>query len=224
MKTMGRRYIDLSHTIEHGTMTYKGFPAPVVCDYLSREDSRKIYEPGTEFQIAHIEMIANTGTYLDTPFHRYADGHDLSGVELERVIDLGGVIVRVPHSERLAITRDDFAGLDVAGKAVLVHTGWSEFWGTERYFEGYPFLSEDAAQYLVDAGATLVGIDSHNIDDTSTNRRPVHSTLLGAGVLIVEHMRGLEEVPDGDFTFTAVPPKFKGVGTFPVRAFATVVE
>jgi kynurenine formamidase len=215
-----RRYIDLSHTIEDGTVTYKGFPAPIICDFRSREDSAKYYEPGTEFQIGRIDMIANTGTYLDTPFHRYADGHDLSGIELDQVIDLEGVVVRVPHLERLAVTSDDFAGLDVAGTAVLVDTGWSEFWNTEAYFDDHPFLTENAASYLIDAGAKLVGIDSHNIDDSRGNRRPVHTILLGAGVLIVEHMRGLENVPDGPFFFTAVPPKFKGVGTFPVRAFA----
>lgn len=205
-------------------MTYRGLPAPVICDYLSREESQKFYEPGTEFQIGKIEMISNTGTYMDTPFHRYADGDDLSQIGLERVIDLEGVVVRVPHGDRLAITDADFAGIDVEGKAVLVHTGWSAFWNTERYFNGHPFLTAEAAQFLVNSGARLVGIDSHNIDDSSGNRRPVHSILLGAGVLIVEHLRGLENVPESGFSFTAVPPKFKGVGTFPVRAFATVAE
>ena len=170
---MGRRYIDLSHTIEDGLVTYRGLPAPVVCDYLSREESRKFYEPGTEFQIGKIEMISNTGTYLDTPFHRYADGEDLSDIGLERLIDLDGVVVRIPHSDSLEITAEDFAGLDLAGKAVLVHTGWSEFWNTERYYNGHPFLTEDAAIFLRDGGAKLVGIDSHNIDDTRGRTRPV---------------------------------------------------
>ncbi len=219
---MSKKYIDLSHTIEDGLVTYKGLPAPVICDFLSREDSRKFYEPGTEFQIGRIEMVSNTGTYMDTPFHRYPDGEDLSQIGLERVIDLDGVVVRVPHGERLAVADEDFAGVDVKGKAVLVHTGWSEHWNTERYFSGHPYLTAGAAQFLADAGARLVGIDSHNIDDSSGNRRPVHSILLGAGVLIVEHLRGLSDVPDGGFSFTAVPPKFKGVGTFPVRAFAAV--
>ena len=217
-----KRYIDLSHTIEDGLITYKGLPAPIICDYLSREDSRKFYEPGTEFQIGKIEMVSNTGTYLDTPFHRYADGKDLSEITLEALVDLEGVIVRVPHTEKLAITEMEFTNLDVAGKAVLVETGWSEFWNTERYFEGHPFLTEDAARYLVEAGAKLVGIDSHNIDDTSGNRRPVHTTLLGAEVLIVEHLCDLNKVPDGEFLFTVLPPKFRGVGTFPVRAIAVL--
>src|SRR5215204_1300341 len=179
MSAPRRRYIDLSHTIEDGMLTYKGFPAPIICDYRSREDSSKYYEPGTEFQIGRIDMIANTGTYLDTPFHRYADGHDLSGIELDQVIGLEGVIVRIPHEERLAITDEDFVDLDIAGKAVLVDTGWSEFWNTKRYFDDHPFLTEPAARYLADAGAKLVGIDSHNIDDSSGNRRPVHTILLG---------------------------------------------
>lgn len=222
MTRQTRRYIDLSHTIEDGLVTYRGLPAPIVCDYLSREDSHKFYEAGTEFQVGKIEMVANTGTYLDTPFHRFADGDDLSAIALERLIDLEGVMVTVPHSERLAITEADFIGADVSGKAVLVNTGWSKFWNTDRYYNDHPFLTEEAAQYLVDRGAKLVGIDSHNIDDSSGNRRPVHTTLLGAGVLIVEHMCNLGAIPDGDFRFTAVPPKFKGVGTFPVRAFAAV--
>jgi len=219
---MNRRYIDLSHTIEDGLITYKGLPAPIICDYLSREDSRKFYETGTEFQIGKIEMVSNTGTYLDSPFHRYADGKDLSEISLEALVDLTSVIVRVPHAEKLAITEKEFLTVDVAGKAVLVHTGWSEFWNTELYFEGHPFLTEEAARFLVEAGAKLVGIDSHNIDDTSGNRRPVHSTLLGAEVLIVEHLCELDKVPDGDFSFTVLPPKFRGVGTFPVRAVAAV--
>ncbi len=217
---MGRRYIDLSHTIEDGLVSYKGLPAPIICDYLSREDSRERYGPGTEFQIGRIDMIANTGTYLDTPFHRYANGKDLSEIDLAQVNGLDGTIVRVPFNERLAVTAEDFAGHDISGRAVLVHTAWSEFWNTEAYFENHPFLTEEAAKFLVDAGAKLVGIDSHNIDDSRGKLRPVHTALLGAGVLIVEHLRGLENVPDRDFTFSAVPPKFKGVGTFPVRAFA----
>lgn len=217
-----RKFIDLSHTIEDGLVTYRGLPAPIVCDFLSREESRKFYEPGTEFQIGKIQMISNTGTYLDTPFHRYADGDDLSAIGLERLIDLEGVIVRMPYSERMAITESDLSAVEVAGKAVLVNTGWSKFWNTERYYNDHPFLTEDAAKYLADAGARLVGIDSHNIDDSSGNRRPVHTTLLGAGVLIVEHMCNLNSIPNGAFRFTAVPPKFRGVGTFPVRAFAAV--
>ena len=212
--------IDLSHTVEDGMITYKGLPAPLICDYLSREASRKLYAPGTEFHIGKIEMVANTGTYLDSPFHRYADGKDLAQLDLAAVANLEGVLVHAVQRNGRAIPKEQFSGLDVRGKAVLVHTGWAAHWRTDQYFESHPFLTADAAQYLADAGAKLVGIDSHNIDDTSTGERPVHSTLLGREILIVEHLCNLEQIPAGQFRFYAVPVKVKGFGTFPVRAFA----
>ena len=215
-----RRLIDLSHAIEAGMVTYKGLPAPLVCDHLSREASRAHYEPGTEFQIGRIEMVGNTGTYLDSPFHRYADGEDLSEVGLERVAGLPGLVIRAEGLQ--AVDRDRFEGRDLRGRAVLVHTGWARHWRTDAYFEDHSFLTEAAAAFLVEAGAALVGIDSHNIDDTRTRSRPVHTRLLGAGTPICEHMRGLELLPDAGFRFTAAPPKVKAFGTFPVRAFAEV--
>lgn len=214
------RLIDLSHVIEDGMVTYKGLPAPHVCDFLSREASRANYPPGTEFQIGQITLVGNTGTYLDTPFHRYADGQDLADVGLERLVDLPGIVVRA--STDGAVDADAFEGLDVQGKAVLVQTGWSRHWRTPAYYENHPFLTEAAAIRLAEGGARLVGIDSHNIDDTAGRTRPVHSRLLGAGVLIVEHMRGLELLPDGPYRFFAAPPRIKGFGTFPVRAFGQV--
>lgn len=214
------KYIDLSHTIEDGLVTYKGLPAPVICDYLSREESRKIYAPGTEFQIAKIEMISNTGTYLDCPFHRYAHGKDLSQVRLEAFTDLEGIVIRADYRKSLAVATAFFEGRDLEGKAVLVHTGWDAFWNTSQYFENHPFLTAEAAQFLKEAGVKLVGIDSMNIDNTQIGSRPVHSTLLAAEILIVEHLCNLDQLPDEGFTFSAVPPKFKGVGTFPVRAMA----
>jgi len=218
-----RKHIDLSHTIFDGLVTYKGLPAPVICDSLSREDSRKNYADGAEFKIGRIELVSNTGTYIDCPFHRYADGKDLSEIAIDRFVDLPAVVVRVPYRARIEIGADDFRGIDVSGKAVLVHTGWSAHWNTPAYFENHSFLNKEAAVFLRDAGAVLVGIDSHNIDDTRTkNSRPVHTTLLGAQILIAEHLRGLEQLPSSELLFSAVPPKLKGVGTFPVRAFATV--
>jgi arylformamidase len=214
------RFIDLSHTIESGMVTYKGLPAPLICDHLSREQSRSIYAPGTEFQIGRIEMVSNTGTYLDTPFHRFADGIDLSGLALESIADLPGVIVRIGASDNRAIDRAHFGAVEVRGRAVLVNTGWDRHWRTDRYFEGFPFLTEQAAIHLRDAGAVLVGIDSHNIDDTTGGTRPVHTTLLRAGIPIVEHMTNLGALPLRGFRFTAVPPKVSGMGTFPVRAHA----
>lgn len=213
-------YIDLSHVIYDGLITYKGLPAPIICDFLSREDSRSRYAPGTEFQIGKIEMVTNTGTYVDCPFHRYEDGKDLSEVELERFADLEGIVIRADHKNGLAITADTFKGKEIRNRAVLVHTGWDEYWATDKYYENHPFLTEDAAVYLKQSGVKLVGIDSHNIDDTRGNTRPVHSTLLREEILIAEHLCNLKNVPDEGFKFSAVPPKFKGAGTFPVRAFA----
>ena len=215
------RLVDLSHTVEHGMVTYKGLPAPLICDYLSREASRAIYAPGTEFQIGRIEMVANTGTYVDSPFHRYERGKDLADLPLESLAHLEAVTVRV--RER-AIRASAFAGLDVRGKAVLVETGWDRHWRTDAYFEGHPFLTRDAAERLAAEGAALVGIDSYNIDDTENFSRPVHSILLGAEIPICEHMRGLAKIPDQGYRFYAVPVKVRGFGTFPVRAFAMVED
>ena len=215
------RFIDLSHTIEHGLITYKGLPAPIICDFLSREQSRSVYGPGTKFQIGKIEMVANTGTYLDSPFHRYENGKDLSELELSSLANLGGIVLRAKSEGQRAVDISTFGNMDVKGKAVLIHTGWSQHWRTDKYFDGtHPFLTRDAAQFLVDAGAALVGIDSYNIDDTADLARPAHSILLGAGIPIVEHMCKLADLPDEGFRFFAVPVKVKGMGTFPVRAFA----
>lgn len=212
--------IDLSHMIEEGMVTFKGLPAPVICDFWEREASRAHYDDGSSFQIGRIDMVANTGTYLDSPFHRFAEGKDLAGLDLSQLAELEGVIVRQPFAQGLAVDVEAFAGLAVKGKAVLVHTGWDQFWRTEPYFENHPFLTEAAARHLVAEGAALVGIDSYNIDDTRTRSRPIHTLLLGADIPIVEHMTNLGAVPDEAFRFCAVPPKIKGFGTFPVRAFA----
>jgi kynurenine formamidase len=214
--------IDLSHTVEGGMVTYKGLPAPVICDFLSREASRRLYAPGTEFQIGKIEMVANTGTYLDSPFRRFAGGTDLSALPLETLADLDAVVVRWDAGRGRAIGPQAFGGRALRGKAVLVHTGWSAHWRTDRYFEGHPYLTGDAAESLRAAGATLLGIDSYNIDDTGDPARPVHTTLLGAGVPIVEHLTGLDLLPEEGARFFAVPVKVKGMGTFPVRAFGLV--
>jgi arylformamidase len=212
--------IDLSHTIEHGLVTYKGLPAPIVCDYLSRENSRKFYEEGTEFQIGKIEMVANTGTYIDSPFHRFQHGKDLSEIGLEYFTDLEATVIRVPYAESLAVTKEHVQNYEIRNRAILVHTGWDSFWNTGKYYENHPYLTKDAAEYLRDCNVKLVGIDSHNIDDTRGNSRPVHTVLLEAEILIVEHLCNLYLLPDDGFTFSAIPPKFKGVGTFPVRAMA----
>ncbi|MDB6088499.1 MAG: cyclase [Gammaproteobacteria bacterium] len=214
--------IDLSHEIESGLITYKGLPAPLVCDHLSRVQSRAVYATGTEFQIGRIEMVGNTGTYLDTPYHRYAEGYDLAGLPLERVSGVPGVVVRVSGTRERAIDWQTFAATPVRRCAVLIHTGWDRHWRTDRYFEGHPFLTQQAAQYLRDEGAMLVGIDSLNIDDTSNGTRPVHSVLLAAGIPIVEHLTNLAVLPTEGFRFFAIPPKIAAMGTFPVRAHAVL--
>jgi arylformamidase len=216
------RLVDLSHVIEDGMTTHKGLPGPHICDYWTREASAANYDDGATFQIGRIEMVANTGTYVDSPFHRYADGRDLSELPLESLANLDGLVVRRPFEEGLAIDAEAFAGLNLRGKAVLVHTGWSRHWRTQTYLSGHPFLTEAAARALVDGGAVFVGIDSHNIDDTGQSRRPVHSLLLAADIPIGEHLTGFEQLPDQGFRFSAVPPKVKGMGTFPVRAFAVL--
>ncbi|HWV34208.1 MAG TPA: cyclase family protein [Thermomicrobiales bacterium] len=214
-------FIDLSHTVEAGMITYKGLPAPVICDYLSREASREIYAPGTEFQIGRIELVGNTGTYLDSPFHRYADGEDLSEIGLERLADLPVTVVHTSGTTRIG---PEFfpAASEIRGHAVLVHTGWSRHWRTDAYFEHYPYLTADAARHLVDSGVALVGIDSYNVDADDDLSRPVHTQVLGAGIPIIEHMTNLEAVPDRGARLYAAPVRFKGVGTFPVRVFVQI--
>jgi arylformamidase len=213
-------FVDLSHTVEHGMVTYEGLPGPLICDFLSREASRKIYTEGTEFHIGKIEMVANTGTYIDSPFHRYANGFDLSELPLTSLADLEPSVVRVADRVARPIDAFDFRGKDLKNRAVLIHTNWSRHWRRDQYFRAHPFLTADAADYLAAGGAKLVGIDSYNIDDTEDMTRPVHSTLLGSGIPIVEHMTGLDHLPNGGFRFFAVPVKVKAFGTFPVRAFA----
>ena len=217
------QFVNLSHTIEDGLVTYKGLPAPIVCDFLSREASRAHYAEGTEFHIGKIEMVANTGTYLDSPFHRFAGGMDISELPLRSLASLDGVPVRVPVGNGRAIGREVFGGIELSGKAVWVHTAWDRHWRTDRYFDGHPFLTAAAANWLAEEGAALVGIDSLNIDDTADGRRPIHTALLGAGIPIVEHMTNLGRLPESGFRFTAVPAKIRGLGSFPVRAYAELM-
>lgn len=218
------RFVDVSHSIEHGMTTYPGLPSPIICDYLSREASRSGYAGGVEFQIGKIEMVANTGTYLDAPFHRYAGGKDISQLALQSLADLEGIVIRADPGGSRGITPGELRGRDVSGKAVLLQTGWDRHWGSDRYLSGHPFLTWEAAQYLLGEGAALVGIDSLNIDAIEDLRRPVHSTLLGAEVPIVEHMCNLAALPEQGFRFFAVPAKVVGFGSWPVRAFGHVLS
>ena len=222
---MSRDYqlIDVSHTIEHGMMTYKGIPGPTISDHLTREDSKKHYAPGTEFYIGKIEMVANTGTYVDSPFHRYPDGSDLSGLDLYSLANLDAIVIRRRVKDRRELDPSLLEGLEIEGKAILFHTDWDLNWRTEHYFNGqHPFVTAATAKYLADSRPALVGIDSYNIDSTNDGTRPTHSILLEHGIPIVEHLCGLRELPDNGFKFFAVPVKVRGFGTFPVRAFALV--
>ena len=217
------RFIDLSHVIEDGMITYAGLPGPVISDYMNREVSKSHYAGGTTFQIGKLDMVANTGTYIDAPFHRYAEGIDLSGLDMASIANLEGIVFRMGPETR-TIDVDLFEGTAINGKAVLIHTGWDQHWRTDAYFENHPFLTRDAAEFMKSAGAALVGIDSLNIDDTADGSRPAHSILLQAEIPIVEHMCHLEQLPDQGFRFFAVPAPVKGMGSFPVRAFAIVTD
>ncbi|MFB9209642.1 cyclase family protein [Nonomuraea spiralis] len=211
--------VELSHRITDGMITYPGVPGPVLGTHLSREDSREVYAPGTEFEIGTITMAANTGTYLDTPHHRYADGPDLSQVPVSRLADLPGL--RVPASGGREVVLD--TTLDVRGRAVLIHTGWDRHFGTGAYLRDHPYLAAESAEWLAEQGAALVGIDSLNIDDTPPHgERPAHTILLRAGIPLVEHLTGLSALPSEGFRFHAAPPMIAGMGTFPVRAYAVV--
>lgn len=220
-----RRIVDLSHVITAGMVTYPGLPGPEITDHLTREASRRHYAQGTEFHIGRVSLVGNTGTYVDTPHHRLADGADLAGAPLDRLADLDGLVVRVP-ADVAAIDRLLLAPYRVAGRAVLLHTGWDAHFGSERYgADDHPHLTEDGAAWLAEQGAALVGIDSVNIDRTgaaSGGDRPAHTTLLAAGIPIVEHLRGLDALPPEGFRFTAAPPMITGLGSFPVRAHAVV--
>lgn len=217
-----KRIVDLGHVIEHDMITYKGLPGPQICDFWTREDSAANYDDGSSFQIGRIDMVANTGTYLDSPFHRYSDGADLADLPLTLLANLPGIVVRRPFDNGLATDAVHLEGLDVQGKAVLVHTGWDRHWRTDRYGTDHSFVTAQAAEWLVEHGAALVGIDSNNIDDTRRRARPVHSKLLGADIPICEHMTNLGTLPDEGFRFSAVPPKVRGMGTFPVRPYAVL--
>jgi len=215
------RLVDLSHPIEHGMVTYPGLPGPVISDFLGREASRGHYAGGTTFHIARVRMVGNTGTYLDAPFHRYADGPDVAALALDRLADLEGAVVDAAGEGR-GIDADRFVGRDLAGKAVLVRTGWDAHWRTPRYGEGHPFLTRSAAEHLADARPALVGIDSLNVDDTADGVRPAHTLLLAAGIPIVEHLCNLSALPESGFRFHCVPAPFRGLGSFPVRAYAVL--
>jgi arylformamidase len=221
-ESTARRWVDLSHTITAGMITYPGLPGPQMTPHLTREASRQIYAEGTEFAIDEVRLVGNTGTYVDSPFHRFADGVDLAGLPLDSLADLPTVVVRTLGTSTRAIDVGALAAVAVTGCAVLLHTGGDAHWGTPQYAEDAPYLAEAGALWLVDHGARLVGIDAINIDDIADTRRPAHTVLLSAGIPVVEHLTGLDQLPPTGARFTAVPPPFAEFGTFPVRAYAAV--
>ena len=218
----GPQYVELNHVIRDGMVTLPNLPGPELATHLTREASREIYAEGTEFEIGRISMVANTGTYLDSPNHRYPDGHDLTGFPLERLVDLPAIVIRVEDSGKLGIDAKALATYDVRGRAVLLHTGDDARFGTPRYVEDAHFLTRDGAEFLIRNGAALVGIDAANIDDMTDGTRPAHTLLLAAGLPIVEHLTNLAQLPPTGASFNATPPRIAGLATFPVRAFAKV--
>lgn len=221
--TARARLVELNHVIAAGITTYPGLPGPEITPHLTREASRSHYAPGVEFAIDRISMVGNTGTYLDSPYHRYPDGADLAALPLAAVADLPAVVVRLADSGERGIGPQALATLDLAGAAVLLHTGWDRHWSTKAYGDPAPFLTEPAAKLIVDGGARLVGIDSVNIDDThSGGQRPAHSILLDAGIPVLEHLTGLADLPVTGARLHAAPPRVRDFGTFPVRAYAVV--
>jgi len=219
---MNYKIIDLSHCVADGTVTYKGLPPPVISDFWSREYSAQFYDDDTSFHIARIDMVVNTGTYIDVSFHRFNDGYDLAGTPIEKLANLEGICFYSPFEDQLEIKPDLFVKMELKNKAVLFNTGWSKKWGREEYQWNHPFLGKEAAEFLVSQEPIIVGIDSCNIDDTSGKSRPVHSILLKHGILIVEHLCNLDSLKDQNFKFFGIPPKIKGAGSFPIRAFAII--
>jgi arylformamidase len=217
-----RRVIDVSHAIAAGMVTYPGLPGPEIVEHLSRDAAERSYGPGVRFQIGRISMVANTGTYVDSPFHRFDGGVDLARLPLDRLAALDGVVVRLTGSQTRSIGAAELAPYDVAGRAILLHTGWDRHWGTAAYGVDAPFLTAEATRWLVAQGAALVGIDSVNIDDIGDRARPAHTGLLAAGIPIVEHLCRLGELPTTGFAFHAAPPAVEQFGTFPVRAYAVI--
>lgn len=216
------RFIELNHVIRNGMITYKGLPGPSISEYISREESRNHYDPGTEFSISKIDMVGNTGTYIDSPYHRYPDGKDFESILLKDLAHLDGVVIRIPP-EIQSIGIELFYEKNIKNKAVLINTGWSNNWGTDQYFNGeHPYITKEAAEYLVKEEVCIVGIDSYNIDDINDRSRPAHSILLKAEIPIIEHMCNLEKLPDSGFWFYAVPERIMGMASLPVRAFAMI--
>jgi kynurenine formamidase len=206
--------------IRPGMITYPGLPGPSITPFLTREASRARYAPGTEFAIEQNTLVGNTGTYLDSPYHRFATGPDLAAIPLARTADLPAVVIRVTGAPQPGTGVGALAAAAVRGKAVLLHTGDATRFGTPEYARDAHFLTRAGATWLASHDAALVGIDAINMDDLTDGERPAHTLLLAAGVPVVEHLTGLDQLPPSGASFTAVPLRIQGLGTVPVRAFA----
>ena len=218
-----RKFIELSLTLEDGMMAYPGLPRPKIGAFLDHEASRSRYNDQAEFYLGRVEMVCNLGTYLDSPFHRYPDGLDLSQIPLESVAGLSGIVLDgVVSLNRSVTVQADSSELD--GKAVLIQTGWDKRWDTDLYWEPGPFLSEESIDLLIRSRVKLVGVDFWNADDTMDPSRPAHTRLLASDILIVEHLCNLSVLPRTDFKFYAVPLRIVRGASFPVRAFAEIEE
>jgi kynurenine formamidase len=218
---MAGRFIDLSHPVEDGVITYPGLPAPRVNTFLSRDDTARALASGVSFHVGRIDMVTNTGTYLDAPFHYHADGVDIAELPLERLVDVPAICLRA-YAQPVVGVQHLGEPDRLWGKAVLVHTGWSRYWGTEQYRTGSPYLSAEAAHLLVEANIALLGVDALNVDNINDPARPVHHTLLGNGIPILEHLTNLDLVPDRNFRLTTLPAPVRRIGSFPVRAVAVL--
>lgn len=212
-------FVELSHPITDGMVTYPGLPGPVIREHTSRAESTANLAEGVSFAIHGIDLVANTGTYLDSPYHYHADGADLAALPPERLVDVPITVIRAVGVPSVGAALLGDPGM-LWGQAVLIETGWSRHWGTPAYLTGSPYLTAEAARVLIDANVALVGVDALNVDDVTDRTRPVHHGLLGAGIPIVEHLTNLAALPDHGARLTAVPPPVQGMATFPVRALA----
>ena len=215
---MATRFVDLSHTIEDGMGVLPGLPSPQIGAHLTHEASRDKYDDA-EFFLGKVDMPANVGTYIDSPFHRFKDREDLSRIPLEHLVGLPGLVLDCSEASTREL-HPELPDRDLDGVALLVRTGWDQKWATDTYFGPAPYLAEAFATELIERRVGLVGVDTWNVDDTTTRRRPIHTGLLDAGIYIVEHLRGLDGLPARGFRFFAPVISLRGGASFAVRAFA----
>lgn len=220
-------YIDLSHSIENGTVTYPGDPPALIELTLDRKLTSKLNGGGTTsgVEINTIKMVSTSGTYIDAPYHVFEDGKKIKDYPIEKLVNLPSIVVKIPEN-RNYFDVQDISGINVKGKAVLFFSGHDKFFMTPEYGKNAPYLTIELANILVEKGAIFVGIDSPLIDNMEKQSElgiPVHYKLLGADIPICEDLANLELLPTDGFTITALPAKV-ALESFPARVFATVSE